>query len=108
MANIFLGEQPVRNKPTQKDWQNFKQTAKFAPGTNMAQARRKFFAGRPSGALLPSNLLPRDPDMGKPDPTFCGTMKKGGAANHYTNGGKINLDACGVSTGKKSNKCAGW
>lgn len=35
-------------------------------------------------------------------------MKKGGAANHYTKGGKINLDACGVSTGKKSNKCAGW
>lgn len=35
-------------------------------------------------------------------------MKKGGSANHYTKGGKINLDACGVSTGGKSNKCAGW
>lgn len=35
-------------------------------------------------------------------------MKKGGEAKKYTKGGKINLDACGVSTGGKSNKCPSW
>lgn len=35
-------------------------------------------------------------------------MKKGGEAKKYTKGGKINLDACGVSTGGKSNKCPAW
>ncbi len=63
---------------------------------------------RPSGSL--GNVLSSLKQMGTqmsggPQKTM---MKKGGEAKKYTKGGKINLDACGVSTGGKSNKCAGW
>jgi len=35
--------------------------------------------------------------------------KKGGSVGKkYTNGGKINLDACGVSTSSKGKKNSGW
>jgi hypothetical protein len=37
-----------------------------------------------------------------------GGFKKGGAANKYTKGGKINLGACGVSTHMPSKKNANW
>jgi len=37
-----------------------------------------------------------------------GGFKKGGAANQYTKGGKINLGACGVSTHVPSKKNANW
>jgi hypothetical protein len=35
-------------------------------------------------------------------------FKKGGAANQYTKGGKINLGACGVSTHVPSKKNSNW
>lgn len=35
-------------------------------------------------------------------------MKKGGEAKKYTKGGKINLDACGVSTAQKSKSSPKW
>jgi len=36
-------------------------------------------------------------------------FKKGGSVKkNYTNGGKINLDACGVSTSSKGKKNSGW
>jgi len=41
-------------------------------------------------------------------PVGRAVMKEGGEAKKYTKGGKINLGACGISTGGKSNKCAGW
>lgn len=37
-----------------------------------------------------------------------GPMKKGGAVKQYTNGGKINLGACGVSTHAPSKKNSNW
>lgn len=37
-----------------------------------------------------------------------GPMKKGGAVKKYAKGGKISLDACGVSTHKPSKKNANW
>ena len=37
-----------------------------------------------------------------------GGFKKGGAANQYTKGGKINLGACGVSTHVPSKKNSNW
>ena len=47
--------------------------------------------------------------MGAPSaPTFVGAMKKGGGAKNYEKGGKINLDACGVSTASKSKKSPNW
>lgn len=36
------------------------------------------------------------------------SMKKGGDAKKYTKGGKINLDACSVSTHTKSKKSHNW
>lgn len=36
------------------------------------------------------------------------SMKKGGSVKKYTHGGKINLDACGVSTHQKSKKSSDW
>jgi hypothetical protein len=35
-------------------------------------------------------------------------MKKGGSVKAYTKGGKINLDACSVSTHTKSEKSSNW
>jgi len=35
-------------------------------------------------------------------------MKKGGAVKKYTSGGKINLDACSVSTHTKSKSSPNW
>lgn len=46
--------------------------------------------------------------MAKPSPTFVGAMKKGGGAKNYEKGGKINLDACSVSTASKSKKSPNW
>jgi len=37
-----------------------------------------------------------------------GPMKKGGAVKKHAKGGKINLDACGVSTHKPAKKNANW
>lgn len=37
-----------------------------------------------------------------------GPMKKGGAVKKYAKGGKISLDACGVSTHKPAKKKANW
>jgi hypothetical protein len=37
-----------------------------------------------------------------------GPMKKGGAVKKYAKGGKINLDACGVSTHTPAKKKANW
>lgn len=37
-----------------------------------------------------------------------GPMKKGGTVKKYAKGGRISLDACGVSTHKPAKKNANW
>jgi hypothetical protein len=63
---------------------------------------------RPSGSL--GNVLSSLKQMGTqmsggPQKTM---MKKGGEAKKYTKGGKINLNACGVSTAQKSKSSPKW
>ena len=61
----------------------------------MVDRRSTTFPGRSEPKFNPDKITGRD----QPDP-----MKKGGAVKQYAKGGKISLDACGVSTHKPTKK----
>jgi len=65
----------------------------------MVDRRSTTFPGRSEPKFNPDKMTGSD----QPDP-----MKKGGAVKKYAKGGKINLDACGVSTHKPAKKNANW
>ena len=84
---------------------------------------RALSAVRPAIGSLVKYMTKKDKPISKEeDPAFSsgrsrdslfgdetpGGFKKGGAANKYTKGGKINLGACGVSTHMPSKKNANW
>jgi hypothetical protein len=61
----------------------------------MVDRRSTTFPGRSEPKFNPDKITGRD----QPDP-----MKKGGAVKQYAKGGKISLNACGVSTHKPAKK----
>ena len=61
----------------------------------MVDRRSTTYPGRTEPKFNPDKITGRD----QPDP-----MKKGGAVKQYTKGGKISLNACGVSTHKPAKK----
>jgi hypothetical protein len=84
---------------------------------------RALSAVRPAIGSLVKYMTKKDKPISKEeDPAFSsgrsrdslfgdetpGGFKKGGAANKYTKGGKINLGACGVSTHMPSKKNSNW
>ena len=94
-ADKFVKQKEAEAPTLMRD---FKDQVKQADGIKFTQPRRV-------APLLQQMKAQKSGVMGKGSQRV---MKKGGSANHYTKGGKINLDACGVSTSGKSNKCPTW
>lgn len=104
---------PQSPKPTfqQADDLAYLNKAKSIMSTPISAVARQVIAGntKPMAAGLGSlGTGTNTGSIGNMQPVSPAMYKKGGEAKKYTKGGKINLDACGVSTHKKSKSSSSW